>query len=493
MKDILKLGLILLIITSVAAFALSFTNEMTKDRIAANQGAEQLQAMKEILDVADAFSEIDAALLEEIKAKYTGVSEVYEGKAQGKTVGFIVKALPNAYGGVMEVLTAITTADHKVYGVKVGQNFETPGLGTLVTETKYRDQFVGLDATSKISMVKATPDRGNNEIQAISGATVSAGAVVNGANMAREVYIQFLSTEKIEIVEELEPIDIAKELLPQTDAIDDLEQSILDEIKGKHSEVNKIFVATVDGRLTGYVVKTLTKGYGGDVEIFTAISRDGVVSGIMVGKHSETAGLGDAIEADDFRNQFKGIDAQKDIKDEVQAISGATVSSDAAIKGASVAREVYNNFLGEGKLTVKIFGDKIKDLANSFELLEANKMETIISQFPSVDEVLIAKSGNETVAYIIKAVVQGYGGPMEVYTAIKASGEIHNVALGKNSETKGLGDKVGQPDFTQKFVGLTSTEDVRGKVDTITNATVSANGFKAGVNVAVEAYNGALK
>ncbi len=90
----------------------------------------------------------------------------------------------------------------------------------------------------------------------------------------------------------------------------------------------------------GYVIQSFGKGYSSYINTFIAVDKDFKVQKINILGHGETPGLGDEIETDWFRNQFKdkSIDHLKvikgDTKEDIQAISGATISSRAVTEDA---------------------------------------------------------------------------------------------------------------------------------------------------------------
>lgn len=125
-----------------------------------------------------------------------------------------------------------------------------------------------------------------------------------------------------------------KKLIPDADAIEKLgDWSIHD----KHSEY---FVARKNNAVIGYVIQSFGKGYSSYIDTLIAVDTDFKVIKISILGHAETPGLGDEIEADIFKNQFAGKDAEhlKIVKTEaadyVQAISGATISSRAVAEDA---------------------------------------------------------------------------------------------------------------------------------------------------------------
>ncbi len=181
MKEVIKLGLVLLVITTVAAFTLSFTNSITKDKIALNREIEANKAMQEIIVDADAFVSIDQNTLTAIAESHKSVTRVLEGSKGNQLIGYIIVTETNGYAGSVEVFTAISV-DGSVIGVKVGENTETAGLGTLVAEPSFTNQFLGLVYT----------DKTNEKVDMLSGATVSSRAVTNGVNTAFEVFEEYL-------------------------------------------------------------------------------------------------------------------------------------------------------------------------------------------------------------------------------------------------------------------------------------------------------------
>lgn len=125
-----------------------------------------------------------------------------------------------------------------------------------------------------------------------------------------------------------------KELMPEAEDISKLgEWSIHD----KHA---KYFIAKKGGETVGYIIQSFGKGYSSYINTFIAVDKDFKVQKINILSHGETPGLGDEIEADSFRNQFKDKDIEHlkvlktETKEYIQAISGATISSRAVTEDA---------------------------------------------------------------------------------------------------------------------------------------------------------------
>lgn len=106
------------------------------------------------------------------------------------------------------------------------------------------------------------------------------------------------------------------------------------------------FVAEQGGKKVAYIIPTAPKGYGGAIKMLTAVSMDGTVMDYTVLEANETPGLGDRGAKSPFKDQFKGkklenLEVTKDhgVKDKIQAMTGATISSRAFTLGVKQAVE----------------------------------------------------------------------------------------------------------------------------------------------------------
>lgn len=184
-KDMFKLGLNLLIISAVAALLLALTNSVTADTIAQRSEQANAEARKLVLDSAETFEEVKDVNTD--NSKGIEVAEVYEAKdASGNTVGYTLKVLPSGYGGKIELMVGIDSANSQVSGINVVSNSETAGLGARSTEPEFSDQYKGKPLEELSVLKNGTP--GDTEIKAISGATITSTAVTNGVDAAIEVY-----------------------------------------------------------------------------------------------------------------------------------------------------------------------------------------------------------------------------------------------------------------------------------------------------------------
>lgn len=183
MKDIFRLGAILFVICAVASLMLSLTNNITAPVIEQRNIQANNESRQEVLQVAEEFNEV-----KDVKGDL--IEEVYQGTKGGEVVGYTIKTTPKGYGGKVEVMVGISN-DGKISGVKIGNHSETPGLGSKSADPSFKDQYNGKSTKTPLNVVKGNASN-ENDIVAISGATITSKAVTAGVNAAMDVYEQKL-------------------------------------------------------------------------------------------------------------------------------------------------------------------------------------------------------------------------------------------------------------------------------------------------------------
>ena len=105
--------------------------------------------------------------------------------------------------------------------------------------------------------------------------------------------------------------------------------------------------------LVGWCMSVNSKGYGGIVNFIVGITKDGTVKAINILNHSETPGLGARSTEPEFYGQFndksslplKVVKGEASNPDEIAAISGATITSNAVTSGVNAAVEYWSKNL----------------------------------------------------------------------------------------------------------------------------------------------------
>lgn len=173
-KEILRVGFILFIITAVSALLLAYANDITAPIIEQNAKIKTENSMKLLIPEADEFEE---------KGK------VYLAKSDSELIGVCVISEALGYGGTVQVMVGVNK-DGKVAGIDILSHSETPGLGANADKPEFTGQFTG--KTGNITVSKTGGEE--NEIQAISGATITSNAVTKAVNEALAIAGEALGT-----------------------------------------------------------------------------------------------------------------------------------------------------------------------------------------------------------------------------------------------------------------------------------------------------------
>ena len=128
-------------------------------------------------------------------------------------------------------------------------------------------------------------------------------------------------------------------------------ESYLDENGFKAQNIDEVMLAKDDqGNELGYAFTvTTSEGYGGDIQFAMGVQDDGTLNGISILSISETAGLGMRATTDDFKNQFKDKNVEKftytktgaTSDDEIDALSGATITTNAMTNGVNAGLDAF--------------------------------------------------------------------------------------------------------------------------------------------------------
>jgi len=182
MKYILKPALTLFITAVITVALLSVVYNFTKDPIEKQKRSTQENAMKEVLPKASEYREYQTDLTGSITA-------VYEGLTGGNLTGFIVQLSPEGYSGNIDLMVGISASDKRITGVRILRHTETPGLGALAVKEDFYRRYDNR-ALAPIGVVRSSP--GENEIQAITSATITTRAITNAVNEAINWYINVI-------------------------------------------------------------------------------------------------------------------------------------------------------------------------------------------------------------------------------------------------------------------------------------------------------------
>ncbi len=180
MGAIVKPGIVLFIVSVVAAVCLGYVYDITKAPIAEQAAQAKAQAMTEILAVADEFTEVEE---DDVKIK-----SVNKGLKGGEAVGYVIAISPKGYAGDVDLLVGVDM-EGVITGIKIVKHSETPGLGANATKESFTSQYIG--KSGKLNVIKTGP-AGESDIEAITSATITTTAVTTGVNDALQFFAENL-------------------------------------------------------------------------------------------------------------------------------------------------------------------------------------------------------------------------------------------------------------------------------------------------------------
>lgn len=168
-NKILKPIVVLSVICVVITGALALTNDITKPIIEEATRVAQEKARMELLPDATGFTQAEGISVDNVSAIYVA----------DNGVGAVITATAKGYGGTMTVMVGFN-ADGTIRQIKVTENQETKGIGSKVAgDPAFWARFEGLEAKPLVL---------NEDVDALSGATVSSKALTAAVNAAIEGY-----------------------------------------------------------------------------------------------------------------------------------------------------------------------------------------------------------------------------------------------------------------------------------------------------------------
>lgn len=180
MKDMIKVTLSLVVIFIAAGLIMGLTYMKTSPVRFIAEKKEHEEALK--LMAPEATDPIHTAGTWTIHGK---PSRYYDATSGGRTVAYIADTSGKGYSSFIQMMVSLDT-DLKIKDVNILHHGETPGLGDQVEDRKlFLDQFKG-KALSQLVLIKGET---TENIQAITGATISSRAVTNGVRDAAQMLV----------------------------------------------------------------------------------------------------------------------------------------------------------------------------------------------------------------------------------------------------------------------------------------------------------------
>ncbi len=176
-----RMILVLTLITVLSGGILAGWDTVTKPKIAFHRLEALKAAIGDVLPAHDSYENVE-----------TEFGTLYVGSISGSAapVGVAFMAVGNGFQGELRIMVGLTPDMTQLTGIKVLEQIETPGLGTkiVVDPSNKQDpfwfpkQFKGIHVSPEILVIKNAKPIHNNEIQGITGATISSKAVTRILN-----------------------------------------------------------------------------------------------------------------------------------------------------------------------------------------------------------------------------------------------------------------------------------------------------------------------
>ena len=391
--------LILALIALAAALLLAVTNAITAGPIKAHEEAAQNAAFQSVM-TADSFSTMSIP-------DGCNVTSLVEAKKDGKTIGYCAVSSAKGYGGNVAVTLGVDM-DGKIVGCQIGDtNFaETDGFGARWKEPARAEAFIGLSAF------------GGDTIEAITGATVTSKAVLAASN------------------------DVLK---------------CISHVLGKDVEGDVLAFGVKEEKpaqtveLTGDVHQGKAVGFGnGEVTARLTLNDDGTIAALVIDASTQTPGFGTRCADEEFTAQFIGKSGPFTLNENVDGLTGATITSTAAVEAINAAL--------------------------TSPAMAAEDLEPVATEAPAATEEPTVLENAKT------ATIAGFGGADITVQVTDENGVITSLTVDASTQTPGLGQKCAEEAFTSQFIGKSAPLTLGEGIDAVASATITSQAVVDAVN-----------
>lgn len=172
MNKVVQMLLVLTSIGIISGGLLAYVSEWATPFINANQKAATEAAIFRVQPEGKKYQQVENAGFDLYKVL----------KEDDSNVGYVIVYEGNGFSGKIRLIAGLSEDLTNISAIEILEQVETPGLGTKITEEPFTSQFLKLETTPKIDWVKGEKPDKPNEIQTITGATISSKAVVDILN-----------------------------------------------------------------------------------------------------------------------------------------------------------------------------------------------------------------------------------------------------------------------------------------------------------------------
>ena len=386
-------------------------------------------------------------------------------------------------------------ADGNILNVWVGTDGQTAGIGDQAGGAEYLNQYKGV-----------LGEAGLDGVDTISGATQSTRGVKKGVRKCIQAFVAMYPDCAAATAVAPEGGDAESEAASSEAAVETVtlsdeackavlpDATTFEAVESATSGVQAAVKAD-----TGWVIQASAKGFGGQVPVIVGLDADGAIVGVSFPENSETAGYGAQLyeegneSAAALAASLVGKSGEVAIGD-VDAISGATISSKAVVEAVNTALSCYNE-VALGQAPAADEGSEGTDLSSmsAEEARAALAPGATLTQITAPEGLTDAWQGDDG-SYVLYAEDKGYEystKPLNVAVGFDANGAITGVWVDVSGQTAGIGDQAAGADYLGQYTGITDEAGLDG-VDTIAGATESTRGVKKAARKCIQAYAAGL-
>ena len=167
MRNTIRMISVLTIIGLISGGALVLMYKYAHPLIIENQNSETKNAIFKIFPQTKSYEKKQVGEYVFFKVKNNS----------GKLLGYAFLASGNGYQGEIKMMAGIKPDIKTLVGIEILESQETPGLGQEIASGKFRSQFKGLATYPQITYIKNVKPTKPDQIEAITGATISSRAV----------------------------------------------------------------------------------------------------------------------------------------------------------------------------------------------------------------------------------------------------------------------------------------------------------------------------
>lgn len=177
MKERIWMVVLLLIIASISSGALGIMNVKTRPIIEKNKVLRLKESVLNAFHISYQKKNLEEIFEKKVKVKLIDNTPIYIYPAEGKVEALAFKIEGSGFWAPISATIALKPDLETIYGLSILDQEETPGLGSRITEPEFLRKFVGKKIKPEIVLVVRGKADKPNEIDAITGATMSSKAL----------------------------------------------------------------------------------------------------------------------------------------------------------------------------------------------------------------------------------------------------------------------------------------------------------------------------